>query len=174
MSECGAFRAAFAPGCDDATLLTHLRQCDPCLDHAAHADPEVMFRALGGDGLVPPGGIDLFVGDVMKQVRLRTTEKRTVQHEPVSWTRRLALAATLAATLSGALLVYQRQSGPESVARPVEVAAAAPRAVPAKNLATKPIVETYDSPDATIVELETSGDGTQIVMIFDESLPADL
>jgi hypothetical protein len=38
---------------------------------------------------------------------------------------------------------------------------------------TKPIVESYDSKTATIVEVPGVKDA-QVVMIFDDSLPADL
>jgi len=44
-----------------------------------------------------------------------------------------------------------------------------------QTLTTKPIVETYDSQNATIVEVPTDEtDDVKIVMIFDENLPADL
>jgi len=40
---------------------------------------------------------------------------------------------------------------------------------------TKPVVETYESKNATIVEVPSEAkDDVQVVMIFDESLPADL
>jgi len=40
---------------------------------------------------------------------------------------------------------------------------------------TKPVVDTYDSKNATIIEVPSeSKDDVQVVMIFDESLPADL
>ena len=45
---------------------------------------------------------------------------------------------------------------------------------PAK-LTTKPVVETYESDNATIVEMPSNpGDDVQLVMIFDENLPVDL
>ena len=46
----------------------------------------------------------------------------------------------------------------------------------AKPLATKPVVETYQSNNATIVEVPSgeASDDVKIVMIFDENLPADL
>ena len=47
--------------------------------------------------------------------------------------------------------------------------------VPVHELATKPIIETYDSENATIVEVPSEeADDVKIVMIFDENLPADL
>ena len=40
---------------------------------------------------------------------------------------------------------------------------------------TKPVVDAYDSKNATIVEVPSEAkDDVQVVMIFDESLPADL
>src|SRR5437762_846987 len=46
--NCNEFRSAFAPASSDAAVLEHVRSCDPCLDFAAHVDPDIMFRALGG------------------------------------------------------------------------------------------------------------------------------
>jgi len=51
------------------------------------------------------------------------------------------------------------------------VAAARPRPIPT---ATKSLVETYSSHDATIVEMPSDGSDTKVVMIFDDKLPADL
>jgi len=40
---------------------------------------------------------------------------------------------------------------------------------------TRPVVDTYESKNATIIEVPSeSKDDVQVVMIFDESLPADL
>jgi len=40
---------------------------------------------------------------------------------------------------------------------------------------TKPVVETYESQSATIMEVPNEqNDDVKIVMIFDENLPADL
>ena len=64
--NCQDFRAAFAPATGDAAILEHVRSCDPCLDFAAHSDPDIMFRAIGGSDMIPPGGVDAFVGDVMR------------------------------------------------------------------------------------------------------------
>ena len=45
-----------------------------------------------------------------------------------------------------------------------------------KNLTTKPVVETYESENATIVEVPQRGEntGADVVMIIDDSLPSDL
>ena len=175
MISCLNFRAGFRPGTDDAEVLAHVRACDACLDWAAGVDPDILFRSIGGGELIPPGGVDAFVSDVMREVHLRSTESTLLGHRmPLSWTRRLAIAATVAAGITGAALVYQRdRQAPAIVPGPVvsrPVAAVSPL-----RRTTKPVVESYDSKQATIVEVPTEGNGdTQIVMIFDEKLPADL
>jgi hypothetical protein len=177
MISCTTFRNAFAPGTESPEVLEHVRTCDACLDYAAGIDPDIMFRALGGENLVPPGGVDAFVNDVMREVHLRATEQSLVSRRSgvlVSWPRRLAVAATLAASISGALLVWQRdRSGAPQPA--AIIAATQPAAVHQARLTTKPVIESYDSANATIVEVPSEGaSDTKIVMIFDDSLPADL
>ena len=170
MISCETFRTRFAPGTEDAALLAHLRTCDRCLDFAASVDPDVMFRALGGDDLVPPGGVDAFVDDVMRQVRVRGAENTVTAQPPVSWTRRLAVAATLAAAVTGTTFIASRDRTPVQM----NVARATITANPV-TLTTKPIVETYESENATIMEVPSeANDDVKIVMIFDENLPADL
>ena len=73
MISCQTFRARLEPDTRDAEVLEHLRHCDTCVDFALGVDPDNFFRLLGGDELVPPGGVDAFVGDVMAQVRSRET-----------------------------------------------------------------------------------------------------
>jgi hypothetical protein len=174
MMTCESFRARFHAATEDAALLAHLRSCDRCLDHAASVDPDVLFRSLGGDEMVPPGGVDAFVDDVMRQVRVRGTESAMKARNVVSWPRRLAVAATIAAGFTGAMLFNRGGAAPELLT-PIAVARrVAP--VTSQKLATKPIVETYESQNATIFEVpaEEAGDDVKIVMIFDENLPADL
>jgi len=180
MISCPSFRAAFRPGTDDASNLEHVRACDPCLDWAAAVDPDILFRAIGGGELLPPGGIDSFVNDVMREVHLRSTEntltgrRMQVRSATSSWMRRLAVAATVAAGMTGAALVYQHDRQTPRVVAPAAVSLQAAATNPLR-LTTKPVVESYDSEQATIVEVPTEGNGdTQIVMIFDENLPADL
>lgn len=171
MISCESFRKRFHATTDDAALLEHLRSCDRCLDFAAHLDPDVMFRALGGEEMVPPGGVDAFVSGVMQQVRVRDAEKTTIAARPVSWPRRLAMAAAVGAAVFGATLVYRTDT--PAVTKPVTAMAAAVHV--RQTLTTKPIVETYESDKATIVEVPTEGtDDVKIVMIIDENLPADL
>lgn len=174
MISCDSFRKRFHADADDAALLEHLRACDRCLDFAVNVDPDVLFRSLGGDTLLPPGGLDAFVGEVMQQVRVRETETKLESRNVVSWPRRLAVAATLAAGLSGTLLLSRGTSTAPEISSPVAQARAiAP--VTAQKLTTKPIVELYESDNATIVEVPSeASDDVKIVMIFDENLPADL
>jgi hypothetical protein len=164
MISCQTFRSKLQPGTTDVELLEHLRGCDACLDHAMAIDPDNFFRAIGGQELVPPGGVDAFASDVMTQIRLRQTEGSVARRLLIA-PRRLAAAAAVVIAIGISALVYERKpTGP-----------AAPPAAPVVQLATKPVVETYDSTGATIIEVPVEGkNDTRVVMIFDESLPADL
>jgi hypothetical protein len=171
MMTCSYFRANLQPGTTDAAMLEHLRHCDACLDFAMSVDPDLFFRSLGGEELVPPGGIDAFVGDVMSQVRVHDAEAALAPRHSVSAWQRWAVAATVAAGVTGATLAY-RYEHQVVVQQPVHIVAAAkPRPT---TTATKSFVETYSSHDATIVEMPNDGSDTKVVMIFDDKLPADL
>jgi anti-sigma factor RsiW len=171
MISCTTFRSTFAPATEDAALLEHIRSCDACLDHAAEVDPDILFRAIGGSELIPPGGLDAFAADVMREVRLRSTEQ-SMAHRVLPWPQRLAIAATLAGGVIGGALFYNY--GRVAAPAPMRPALAA-TALHAPQLTTKPIVETYDSATATIVEVPTEGaSDVRVVMVFDEQLPADL
>jgi hypothetical protein len=171
MISCQTFRATLQPGTRDAEVLEHLRRCDACLDFAMEADPDNFFRLLGGDELVPPGGVDTFVGDVMAQVRSRQTETAAEPHHTFSSVRRLAVAATIAAAVTTGLIVSNRQP----VLKPAATVAQHSALSTQHSLVTKPVVDTYESKNATIVEVPSEAkDDVQVVMIFDESLPADL
>jgi hypothetical protein len=179
MISCDTFRKRFEVDIDNPLVLEHLRSCDRCLDIAVQADPDIMFRALGGGEMVPPGGVDAFVDDVMQQVRVRAAESTVESRKVVSWPRRLAVAATLAAGITGAMLYNQATTAPVAIAPlPLAPLSMSRAIVPvtAKKLTTKPVVETYESDSATIVEMPSEGaaDDVKIVMIFDENLPADL
>jgi len=171
MISCQTYRASLGAGTQDAALLEHLRTCDACLDFSVGVDPDNFFRSIGGSDLVPPGGVDAFVGDVMRQVQIRGKETSIAAHHPLSWRQRLAIAATIAAGITGTTLVWQHERSAVAPAA-VPTRAVAHLQAPAKVLATKPIVETY-SRNATIVEVPAEGN-VNVVMIFDEKLPADL
>jgi hypothetical protein len=171
--NCSEFRSSFVPQTEDGALLAHLRTCDPCLDVAAHADPDVIFRALGGAEITPPGGLDAFVDDVMHSVRIRSAESTLLPRRVLSWPRRsLAAAAVLTVVLTG-VPFFKNAKAPDA-ARPMTARSARPVAAVAEK-ATKPVVETYSSAKATIVEVPMdSTNDVQVVMIFDDTLPADL
>ena len=166
MITCQTFRARLQPGSTDAQVLEHLRNCDACLDHAMAIDPDNFFRAIGGEEMEPPGGVDAFASGVMAQIRMRKTEG-SVAHRFLAAPRRLIAAAAIIAAIGISFFASQTsfQSVPPAASPIVRQA----------QFATKPVVETYDSKDATIVEVPTEGkNDPQVVMIFDESLPADL
>ncbi len=163
------FRANLRPAESDPELLAHLRACDACLDHAVAVDPDNFFRLLGGEEMVPPGGIDAFASDVMAQIRLRETETSLETHRTLSWPRRLAIAATVTIGVTASAIAWHMQHL-APVAKPATAVAQIQPA--ARVLTTKPIIETYQSQSATIVEVPT--EGANVVMIVDDKLPADL
>ncbi len=169
MITCDAFRDRFVPATDDAALLDHLRACDGCLNFAVEQDGDVLFRAIGGDDVVPPGGVDAFVDDVMRAVQIRSAES-TVSSRGVMWPRKVALAATVAMAVVGAGLMYEHSHAP--IVLP-PVAQVPPRPV-LKASVPKPVIESYDSQKATIVEMPTDREDVKVVMVLDDSLPADL
>jgi hypothetical protein len=165
MISCQTFRANAASR--EAEYLEHLRKCDACLDYAISIDPDHFFRAIGGEQLEPPGGVDAFTADVMAQVRLREAEGSVARRFLVP-PRRLAAAAAIVVAIGAGTLVWERSQQPV-VAVPVTAKVSRPVT------ATKPIVETYQSNSATIVEMPAQGSNdANVVMIFDDSLPADL
>lgn len=171
MINCSDFRAAFQPGTEDAEALAHLRACDRCLDHAAHVDPDVMFRALGTGEMIPPGGIDAFVDDVMRGVQIRSAET-VVSRRMLSWPRRLAVAATIAAGFTGGTLFLTRQPNVPVVA---QASMLAPHHAAISTPSTRPVVESYSSSQATIVEVPgDNATDAKVVLVVDDSLPADL
>lgn len=172
MINCFEFRAAFAPGTEDAEVLAHLRACDRCLDHAAHVDPDVMFRALGTGELTPPGGIDAFVEEVMRGVQIRSADT-VVSRRFLSWPRKAAIAATIAAGFTGATFFVTHQQPAPIASAPV--ASVALHHAATRTYATKPVVETYSASNATIVEVPSdSASDAKVVLVVDDSLPADL
>lgn len=170
MISCQAFRANAASR--EPEVLEHLRKCDACLEYAVSVDPDHFFRAIGGEELVPPGGVDAFTADVMAQVRLRQAEGSVARRFLVA-PRRLAAAAAIVVAIGAGALVWQRHV--ESGFSPTQGRAEARPHIVKTQLATKPVVETYQSRGATIVEMPSQGSNdANVVMIFDDSLPADL
>jgi len=171
MITCQTFRANLTPNTDDVELLAHMRSCDACIDHAMSVDPDNFFRAIGGNEMIPPGGVDAFASEVMAQIRSRETETSIEHHVVLSWPRRFAIAATIAASFIGTMLVVKH----ENAAAPVAAQSASlithhPSLVTPRT--TKPVIETYQSQTATIIEVPA--EGANVVMIFDDKLPADL
>jgi hypothetical protein len=166
MTSCTTFRATLRPGTDDAEMLAHLRTCDSCLDFALGVDPDLFFRAAGGSDMIPPGGVDAFVGDVMAQIRSRETET-AVDTRRTPWWQRAAIAAMLTSGVAAASLFVAHERPRASAPRATVRAAAAP-------LETKAVIESYDSKNATIVEVPSDAKDVQVVMIFDDAVPADL
>ena len=168
--NCDAFRSAVPQGTDDVAVRGHLRSCASCLDWAVSVDPDMMFRSIGIAEAEPPGGTDAFVADVLRQVEIRDAERR-LGRRPVRFSSlfRWSAAAALAVGVLGTLIM-QTNGG-----APVVVPASVPAAVVAQAPVDRPVIESYDSAGATIVEVPAqNANEIQLVMIFDESLPADL
>ena len=169
MITCSAFRTSFPVSADDALVLEHLRSCDLCLAFAVEQDPDVMFRAVGGGNPMPPGGLDAFVGDVMREVRLASAATSARAAQSAGW-RRMAIAAALSAVIAGGAFFYERQ-----LVRPAAPMTVERAVISSVIAAARPVVENYDSNTAMIVEVPTvAGEDVQVVMVFDENLPADL
>ena len=169
MISCQTFRATVRPGSDDANVLEHVRTCDACLDYALSIDPDFFFRSIGGGEIVPPGGVENFVGDVMAQVRLRQAEGSALPHLPLKGYLRAAAAVAFVIGATAGLYRLEHQS----VAPPMEAKVLVQP--PIKVLTTKPVIETYQSQNATILEVpSSSATDAKVVMIYDQSLPADL
>ena len=169
MISCQTFRANIQSR--DADVLEHLRKCDTCLDYAVSADPDNFFRALGGEELVPAGGVDAFASDVMSQIRVREAEAPAARRFLMA-PKRLAAAAAIIVAISGGWITWERRTNVETGFSPSPRAEARHHIRP---VTTKPVVETYQSANATIVEMPSQGSSdASVVMIFDDSLPADL
>lgn len=173
MMKCEIFRDELREGIDSPEGRAHVRVCANCLEHAVDVDPEYLFRSLGGDDLVPPGGVDSFVDDVMQQIHVRSHEQslgRTVRFPAIA---RWSIAATFAVAILSAAIWYR-----PAVDAPAPAAVAVATAQPVVEQrvdVTRPVVENYESSNAMIVEVPTESDSDmKIVMIFDESLPVEL
>lgn len=171
---CDEFRSSPFSGEPSAEFLKHLRNCAACMNYAAEQDELNLFRALGGDDLVPPGGVDLFVGDVMRQIHVSEAARIAAPRKSLTLRYVMGLAAAAALTALSFSLVQPRGT---------DLNIQQPEGLVAQQNLTRhaelslPVVENYDNSSATIVEIpndQTSGEDVKVVMIFDESLPADL
>lgn len=171
MMTCAAFRAELRTDHLSAEALAHMRSCTSCLEAAVAADPENLFRSLGGGEILPPDGVDSFATDVMQEVRLRTTERsmRRTRFTPlVRW----SAAAALALVIGG--ITWTRWWGVGLRPTQEQPKAASPIATVAES-ANLSIIESYEETGAMLVELPgQEGDDIKVVMIFDETLPVDL
>lgn len=172
--RCDEFRASLAPETEPGPeALAHLRSCEACLNHAITVDPDLMFRGVGGE-IDPPGGVDAFVAEVMQDVRFRGTEKLVDARQRFAPAQRWAIAAAATIAIVSGALFWPRADRGVLPHVPVASIASAPAVMPF-SVSTRPVVENYSSSTATIIEVpseETSD--LKVVMIFDESLPADL
>lgn len=168
---CEEFRSLDHGDQMSAEALSHLRGCADCLEHATADDPMNLFRAIGGEGHVPPGGVDAFVGEVMHEVKLRATERNvgsTRRRVVVPW----SIAAALFLVFATSLVVYR----PEPASAPTPGAVRSIAAVaPASVQPVVPVVDHWGADNATIVEVPTKpSDDIRVVMVFDNKLPVDL
>jgi len=172
--RCDEFRAACRqPEELGSEALAHMRACADCLNHAIAVDPELMFRGLGGD-IEPDGGVDAFVGGVMHEIRFRKAERIVDARHRFAPAQRWAVAAAAAVAIVSGAMFWPRSDRGVVPVNPVAVVASAPASLVVP-VSSRPVVESYGSSSATIVEVpseETSD--LKVVMIFDESLPADL
>ena len=172
MMQCETFRSILQTDDQRPEILEHLRSCEGCLEYATTVDPDVLFRSLGGQDLVPPGGIDAFTSSVMQQVALRQKEA-SMSAQGSTRVVRWAAAAVAAGIIIGSSLFVGRPTAlaPARAGNRTLVAAHASLAA----VTQKPVIENYESAKATIVEVPSEdASDVKLVMIFDDSLPADL
>jgi hypothetical protein len=169
--RCQDFRSAVLSGALSDEMLAHLRSCESCMNVAVESDGELMFRAIGGE-IAPPGGAEAFAAEVMHQIHVRETERRVHRGfgaMPVLQRWAIAAAATFV-VITGAML-WPRG---EKVGVPVAVTPAVRQADVVRST-VRPVVERWDSPTAMIIEIpEEETSDLKVVMVFDESLPADI
>jgi len=174
MISCERFRDSLQVDDCRPEVLEHLRRCDACLRFAVDIDPEVLFRSIGGDGLVPPGGVDLFAADVMRQIELRRKSAGLAHHSP-NRLLRWAAAAVIVTGFAASSAVYREHGVVTTQARQASMRGPVSASQPAA-LSNRSVVENYASDNATIMEVPVNSDNNdvKVVMIFDQSLPADL
>jgi len=170
--RCDDFRSAVLDGTVTDEVLTHLRSCEECLNFAVEKDPDLMFRAIGGE-IEPPGGAEAFAADVMHQIHVRETERRFDRKESTRPRyQRWALAAAATFMVVTGALFWPRD---QRVDVPVTVAQVNRQAAVIAPTTVRPVVEAWDSSTAMIIEIpEEETSDLKVVMVFDESLPADI
>lgn len=174
--KCDLVRSSIDQGDENPELRDHLRHCADCLEWAIASEPTNLFLPLGAGDRIPEGGIDLFVSEVLSEVRLRETERVL---EPAEHPLRTAWWWSAAAAVF-ILVATWATLQPKNVQPPVHSPVAAVESVPADEVdaeiaVSRPVVDDYEESAAMIVELPTSSsDELKIVMIFDETLPQDL
>ncbi|MGA7613837.1 MAG: hypothetical protein WBX15_01535 [Thermoanaerobaculia bacterium] len=172
--NCVAFRELCRKFEQTPEMLAHLRACNECLEFAVAIDPDYLFRSLGGDELIPPGGVDAFVSDVMSEVHVRSTERKLQGRRRIAPVWRWSAAAALFVGIVAASLTYA-PSPSDAVPGPAVQIAAHQTTSAVTPVMTRPVVENYRSSSATIVEVPVqNASDIQVVMVFDDSLPADL
>ena len=173
MISCERFRASLQVDDRRPEIVDHLRQCDGCLQFAVEIDPHVVFRSIGGDDLVPAGGVELFAADVMKQIELRKKSSDMARSHP-NLLMRWAAAAVIVTGFAASSAVYHGHGVASTPDRQASMQRPSPVARPA-TMASRSVVESYASDNATIMEVPVNSDNdVKVVMIFDQSLPADL
>jgi len=173
MISCESFRASFQADDHRPESLEHLRRCDGCLRFAAEIDPDVLFRSIGGDDLVPPGGVDLFAAGVMKQIELRR-KSSIMAHQRPNLVMRWAAAAVIVTGFAASSAIYRGRSVVSTPSPQTSIRLSSPGSRPSDPV-TRSVVESYESNSATIMEVPVNSDNdVKVVMIFDRSLPADL
>ncbi|HSP35206.1 MAG TPA: hypothetical protein VLU46_12890, partial [Thermoanaerobaculia bacterium] len=70
--------------------------------------------------------------------------------------------------VAGAGIVYEKAHVPLVVPGP---SAPVARVIPTT---PKPVIESYDSQKATIIEMPTEREDVKVVMVLDDTIPADL
>lgn len=170
--RCEDFRAAVLERAASDEVLGHLRSCESCLAFAVENDPELMFRSIGGE-IEPPGGAEAFATEVMQQIHVRDTERRFARRESrVPTLHRWALAAAATFMFVSGALFWPRGENVDVPAVVVPIGQQAEVVAPA---VVRPVVERWDSSGAMIIEIpEEETSDLKVVMVFDESLPADI
>lgn len=169
--RCEDFRTAILEQEISDEVLDHLRSCEACMNVAVDHDPDLMFRAIGGE-MEPPGGAEAFAAEVMQQIHVRETERRFGRTKGPGRFQRWAIAAAAAFTVVTGAMFWPRDT---KVDAPVDIVQVSHHEVADAPSLVRPVVEKWDSSSAMIIEIpEEETSDLKVVMVFDESLPADI